>query len=122
MSSYDHLSKEQLIALLQRREREASYGLVWERDEIEPDKHINDDFVALDLDRTLSCGDGPWENLIIEGDNYDALRYLRMTHAGKVKCIYIDPPYNTGNRDFIYRNKKGADVPDLGSGVLACVL
>ncbi|GEM_PF-5669553 len=34
MSAYDHLSKEQLIALLQRREREASYGLMWERDEI----------------------------------------------------------------------------------------
>ena len=105
MSSYDHLTKEQLIALLQRREREASYGLVWERDEIEPDKHINDDFVALDLDRSLSCGDGPWENLIIEGDNFDALRYLRMTHAGKVKCIYIDPPYNTGNRDFVYNDR-----------------
>lgn len=105
MSSYDHLTKEQLIALLQRREREASYGLVWERKEIEPDRSINDDFVALDLDRSLSCGDGPWENLIIEGDNYDALRYLRMTHAGKVKCIYIDPPYNTGNRDFVYNDR-----------------
>jgi adenine-specific DNA-methyltransferase len=38
MSSYDHLTKEQLIALLQRREREASYGLVWERKEIEQER------------------------------------------------------------------------------------
>jgi adenine specific DNA methylase Mod len=113
MSSYDHLTKEQLIALLQRREREASYGLVWERDEIEPDKHVNDDFVALDLDRSLSCGAGPWENLIIEGDNFDALRYLRMTHAGKVKCIYIDPPYNTGNRDFVI----GIKDRKVGNGI-----
>lgn len=105
MSSYDHLSKEQPIALLQRREREASYGLVWERDEIEPDKHINYDFVTLDLDRSLSCGDGPWENLIIEGDNYHALCDLRMTHAGRVKCIYIDPPYNTADRDFVYNDR-----------------
>ena len=45
------------------------------------------------------------QNLIIEGDNFDALRYLRMTHAGRVKCIYIDPPYNTGNRDFIYNDR-----------------
>lgn len=104
MSSYDHLSREQLVALLKRREREASYGLVWERDKIEPEGAINDDFVALDLDLSLSCGDGPWQNLIIEGDNFDALRYLRMTHAGKVKCIYIDPPYNTGNRDFVYND------------------
>ena len=36
-------------------------------------------------------------NLIIEGDNYDALRLLRATHAGKIRAIYIDPPYNTGN-------------------------
>lgn len=105
MSSYDHLTKEQLIALLQRREREAAYGLVWERKEIEPERAINDDFVALDQDRSLSCGDAPWKNLIIEGDNYDALRYLRMTHAGRVKCIYIDPPYNTGNRDFVYNDR-----------------
>ena len=39
---------------------------------------------------------GAQRNLIIEGDNFDALRTLRMTHAGRVKCIYIDPPYNTG--------------------------
>lgn len=105
MSKYDHLSREQLIALLERREREAAYGLVWERKEIEPDKRLNDDFVALDLDRGLSVGEAPWQNLIIEGDNFDVLRYLRMTHAGQVKCIYIDPPYNTGNRDFVYNDR-----------------
>ncbi|TLM68164.1 MAG: site-specific DNA-methyltransferase [Deltaproteobacteria bacterium] len=105
MSKFDHLTREQLIALLERREREAAYGLVWERDEIEPDRHLNDDFVALDLNRELSQGDSPYRNLIIEGDNFDALRYLRMTHSGKVKCIYIDPPYNTGNRDFVYNDR-----------------
>ena len=41
------------------------------------------------------------ENLYIEGDNLDALKLLRNTYAGKIKMIYIDPPYNTGN-DFIY--------------------
>jgi len=105
MSKFDHLTKEQLIALLERREREAAYGLIWERDEIEPDKHLNDDFVALDLDKDLSQGDAPYQNLIIEGDNFDALRFLRMTHAGRIKCIYIDPPYNTGNRDFVYNDR-----------------
>ena len=53
----------------------------------------------------------PWRNLVIEGDNFDALRYLRMTHAGRVTCIYIDPPYNTGNRDFVY-NDRFVDVND----------
>ena len=40
-------------------------------------------------------------NLIIEGDNYDSLRLLRATHAGKIRVIYIDPPYNTGNKDWV---------------------
>lgn len=43
------------------------------------------------------------ENLYIEGDNLDALKLLRETYAGKVKLIYIDPPYNTGH-DFIYED------------------
>jgi len=103
--NYDHYSKEELLRLIRERDRKPKFGLVWERDEIEHDKSLNSDFVALDLDPSLSCGDAPYENLIIEGDNFDALRYLRMTHAGQVKCIYIDPPYNTGNRDFIYNDR-----------------
>ena len=43
------------------------------------------------------------ENIYIEGDNLDALKILRETYLGKVKMIYIDPPYNTGN-DFIYED------------------
>ncbi len=102
--NYDDYSREQLMRLLRERDRRPNFGLVWERDEIDHDLSINNDFVALDLDADLSCGDGPQSNLIIEGDNFDALRTLRMTHAGRVKCIYIDPPYNTGNRDFIYND------------------
>ena len=43
--------------------------------------------------------------IIIEGDNYHALSVLNYTHTGKIDVIYIDPPYNTGNKDFTY--KKG---------------
>jgi adenine-specific DNA-methyltransferase len=103
--NYDDYSREQLLRLLRERDRRPRFGLVWERDEIDHDLSVNGDFVALDRDAALSCGDGPQENLIVEGDNFDALRYLRMTHAGRVKCIYIDPPYNTGNRDFIYNDR-----------------
>ncbi|MCC2866307.1 MAG: site-specific DNA-methyltransferase [Candidatus Accumulibacter phosphatis] len=103
--NYEDYSRDQLIRLLRERDRRPRFGLVWERDEIDHDLSVNSDFVALDWDAELSCGDGPQQNLIIEGDNFDALRYLRMTHAGRVKCIYIDPPYNTGNRDFIYNDR-----------------
>lgn len=103
--NYDDYSREELIRELRKRDRRPRFGLVWERKEIEREKAENDDFVALDFDPNLSSGQAPYQNLIIEGDNFDALRYLRMTHAGKIKCIYIDPPYNTGNRDFIYNDR-----------------
>lgn len=102
---YDHLDHDTLVRLLERRDADRQLGLVWERDELEADKALNDDYVALDLDPALSHGDGPWPNLIIEGDNFDALRALRATHKGRIRCIYIDPPYNTGNRDFVYNDR-----------------
>ena len=65
--------------------------------------------MALDLDTELSTPKasppGGWRNLVIEGDNFDALRYLRMAYAGRVKCILIDPPYNTGKKDFVYNDR-----------------
>ncbi|TBR14137.1 MAG: site-specific DNA-methyltransferase, partial [Lysobacter sp.] len=105
MSRYDDLDREALVRLLERRDAERQLGLVWERDEIEAERALNNDYVALDLDPALSHGEAPWGNLIIEGDNYDALRALRATHKGAIKCIYIDPPYNTGNRDFVYNDR-----------------
>ena len=45
------------------------------------------------------------ENIYISGDNLDALKHLLKSYAGKVKCIYIDPPYNTGSDGFVYNDK-----------------
>jgi adenine-specific DNA-methyltransferase len=89
---------------LEARDRK-KFGLVWEQDAIEHDRALNSDFVALDEVPELGAGNGAKENLIIEGDNFDALRALKVAYAGKVKCIYIDPPYNTGNRDFVYNDR-----------------
>jgi adenine-specific DNA-methyltransferase len=52
----------------------------------------------------LSCGDPDSGNLIVEGDNLLALKALLPYYAGKVKCIYIDPPYNTGNEGWVYND------------------
>lgn len=59
------------------------------------------------------------ENLYIEGDNLDALKLLQETYLGKVKMIYIDPPYNTG-KDFVYKDNfsQGLDAYLVGSGQL----
>jgi adenine-specific DNA-methyltransferase len=53
------------------------------------------------------------KNLFIEGDNLDALKLLQETYLGKVKVIYIDPPYNTG-RDFIYDDDFSDDAESYG--------
>jgi site-specific DNA-methyltransferase (adenine-specific)/adenine-specific DNA-methyltransferase len=52
----------------------------------------------------LSCGDTNSGNLIVQGDNLHALKALLPRYAGQVKCIYIDPPYNTGNEGWIYND------------------
>lgn len=86
--------------------REKKYGLVWEEHSEEVDDMLKENIPVLvaDPERRL-CKDEnlPW-NFIIEGDNLQALYLLEKTHRGKVDCIYIDPPYNKGNRDWKYNN------------------
>jgi site-specific DNA-methyltransferase (adenine-specific)/adenine-specific DNA-methyltransferase len=55
-------------------------------------------------DRPNSAGDPDAGNLLVQGDNLEALKALLPYYAGKVKCIYIDPPYNTGNEGWIYND------------------
>lgn len=55
-------------------------------------------------DGELSAGDPGAGNLLVQGDNLEALRALLPYYAGKVKCIYIDPPYNTGNEGWVYND------------------
>lgn len=102
---YESLSKEQLVDLLERRDGIRPLTLVWEREHLKEDLGIVEGFPALHLERGLSCGDGPWRNLVIEGDNHPALRHMLAAWRGKVKCILIDPPYNTGNKDWVYNDR-----------------
>ncbi len=60
-------------------------------------------FRLLKKDSRFSVGES--ENLLIKGDNLEALKALMPYYAGKVKCIYIDPPYNTGNEKWVYNDK-----------------
>ena len=53
----------------------------------------------------LSAGDPESGNMLIQGDNLEALKALLPYYAGQVKCIYIDPPYNTGNEGWAYREQ-----------------
>jgi len=66
--NYEEYTKDDLIRLIKERDRKPRFGLVWERDSIDHDKSLNDDFVVLDHDPNLSVGEAPHQNLIIEGD------------------------------------------------------
>ena len=84
-----------------------SYGLVWEDRPEEVEEHLREAMPVLieDKDKALTDGgpDAP-NHVLIEGDNLEALTTLAYAHAGKIDVIYIDPPYNTGNKDFIYND------------------
>ena len=58
----------------------------------------------------LSCGDPGSGNLIVQGDNLEALKALLPYYAGQVKCIYIDPPYNTGNEGWVYNDNTNSPI------------
>jgi adenine-specific DNA-methyltransferase len=58
----------------------------------------------IHCDGELSTGDPDAGNLLVQGDNLEALKALLPYYAGKVKCIYIDPPYNTGNEGWVYND------------------
>lgn len=66
-----------------------------------------------DLEHNADATNAESENLYITGDNLDALKHLLGSYAGQVKCIYIDPPYNTGTDGFVYDDDFGFTVNDL---------
>ena len=57
------------------------------------------------------------ENIYIVGDNLDALQHLKHSYAGAIKCIYIDPPYNTGSDGFVYNDKFEFSAKDLAEKI-----
>ena len=115
MVDYSTKTKDELIELLKLRDKtikeNKKYGLVWDDEKI-PEKVVEDcknNLPVLELlnDKTLSLNTNNKDtinHLLIEGDNYHTLNCLNYTHKNRIDLIYIDPPYNTGNKDFIYND------------------
>jgi adenine-specific DNA-methyltransferase len=80
------------------------YGLVWEEHEESVDIQMQRNIPVFTevKEREISAAPDKPYNFLLEGDNLHSLYLLEKTHAGKIDVIYIDPPYNTGNKDFIY--------------------
>ena len=96
--------KSELIKLLRSQKK---YGLVWEdKPEDAEQRMVNEQPVLVEVpERAILSDDAEAPNhILIEGDNLETLTALSYTHAGKIDVIYIDPPYNTGNKDFIYND------------------
>ena len=111
LARLDTLNAQELRRLLVETLGKRKLGLYWESDAIARDAALNADIVLPRHQPAIShraadmAAGAPHRNLIIEGDNFDALRMLKATHAGRIRVIYIDPPYNTGNKDWVYNDR-----------------
>ena len=108
IQALEGLSNEEKTALLELIRGHKKYGLVWEDKSEDIEERLREDLPVL-VERNddkvhpiISDNPDAPNHLIIEGDNLAALTELSYTHSGKIDVIYIDPPYNTGNKDFSY--------------------
>jgi adenine-specific DNA-methyltransferase len=125
---YSNWSKDELIKEL-KRIKETTYGLVWHKDVsqekidvlINSDARTPEEMFANEVggkpfpvlkevkDKEIVSNKDDQTHVLIEGDNYHSLAVLNFTHQEAIDVIYIDPPYNTGNKDFIYTDKYKSD-------------
>lgn len=82
------------------------YGLVWEEHTEHVDEQLIDNIPVFkeDKSREIVSDENLPYNFLLEGDNLHSLKLLEKTHKGKIDVIYIDPPYNTGAKDWKYDN------------------
>lgn len=84
------------------------YGLVWEEHAEWVEEEMKAQipvFVEDETKKIVGSPDSEDYNFLLEGDNLHSLHLLERTHSGRIDVIYIDPPYNTGNKDFVYNDK-----------------
>lgn len=124
MSNLSKLKRERMLSFLQKIKEEhkddddmlialgeieselnaKKYGLVWEQHEEAVNVQMRDNIPVFTEvpEREIAAAPGEKYNFLLEGDNLHSLRLLEKTHTGRIDVIYIDPPYNTGSKDFIY--------------------
>ena len=113
--------KEELIKEIDSLRKQKTYGLVWEQDKT---KEIFDYYINWEGEKTkekfgltnkfpilksikskdIISDTDQNSNILIEGDNYHSLAVLNFTHSQAIDVVYIDPPYNTGEKDFKYND------------------
>ena len=107
ITQLDGLTNEEKASLVELLRSQKKYGLVWEDKPEEIETRLVDELPVLtEVPERAIVSDSPDapNHILIEGDNLEALTALAYTHEGKIDVIYIDPPYNTGNKDFVYND------------------
>lgn len=105
-----NITDEKMLTNLSMIENELTkkkYGLIWEEHEERVDKELETQIPTFEEIKDKEIISNPDEkfNFLLEGDNLHSLYLLEKTHKEKIDVIYIDPPYNTGSKDFIYNDK-----------------
>ncbi|MFD2202804.1 site-specific DNA-methyltransferase [Shivajiella indica] len=100
------LNSDEKAYLLNLVNTKKKYGLVWEDKPEDVEEELRTKLPVLRevKEKAIINGDEHPNHILIEGDNLHALNALTFTHEGKIDVIYIDPPYNTGNKDFKYND------------------
>lgn len=96
------------LSLIEYELTKKKYGLVWEEHEEKVDEELKTQiptFEEVTDKEIVSDKDGKF-NFLLEGDNLHSLYLLEKTHKGKIDFIYIDPPYNTENKEFVYNDSR----------------
>ena len=104
----DGLTNDEKSALIGLLRKQKKYGLVWEDKPEDVEERLREELPVLieDTGKAIISGEADAPNhILIEGDNLEALTALAYTHEGQIDVIYIDPPYNTGNKDFVYNDQ-----------------
>lgn len=106
---YSSLEKEDLIRLIEQLDNRDKYGLFWDEERVKETFEKDSENALPILKEVLgkelkSESTSKPAHIFIQGDNYHALSVLSFTHHGRVDVIYIDPPYNTGAKDWKYNN------------------
>ncbi len=100
-----NLNELKAVAGLPIDEKVNGYGLNFIGRNFARAKYAQKTEKELHLNNTLSKNIDTTQNLVLKGDNLDSLKILKNHYSGKIKCIYIDPPYNTTSDEFVYPDK-----------------
>ncbi|WP_201328885.1 site-specific DNA-methyltransferase [Thermotomaculum hydrothermale] len=104
--NYSKWTKEDLIKEIKKLKKRKKYGIVWEDKPEKVAELCKEKLPVLieDKSKEIKTDKNKPINILIEGDNYHALSVLNYTHKEKIDVIYIDPPYNTGAKNWKYNN------------------